>query len=590
MRLSVRYLYGFLAVVLCLTVFAFSHAMAATEKRVALVVGNSAYKNVTKLPNPASDAAAVAALLKNSGFEVDSRQDLTITEMRRALRDFTDKTRDADIAVVFYAGHGIEVDGTNYLLPVDTALERDTDVEDEALSLDRIVKIMEPVRRLRLVILDACRDNPFSKTMKRTLASRSIGRGLGKVEVLTSDTLIAFAAKAGSTASDGDGKNSPFTSALLNNIATPGLDLRLAFGRVRDEVLRSTGSKQEPFVYGSLGGTTVALVPPLPVPVIAAPTPAPAPATTTTPAINTQAEMRRDYELAGQIGTKEAWDQFLSAYSSGLYAGLARAARAKLAAEEAKVEADARATAAKAEASAKIAAAKADAEAKAAAKAEAGAKAAAAKIDADAKMAAAKAEADAKAAAAKQAPMVVASATPSAPAETSTPGTDSSDTARKMQAELRRLGCYPGAVNGDWNSDTRRALEQFNKHAGMRLDVKVASLDALDVVRGKTTRICPLECDRGYKAQGETCIKITCPAGQFIGDNGSCQEREKPKTVSRPEPSRPAAEAKPEPKKGGGGQVVCGRSGCQEVKPGCRAVSPGGSAAHQNGGEVILCN
>ena len=185
MRLSVRYLYGFLAVVLCLTVFAFSHAMAATEKRVALVVGNSAYKNVTKLPNPASDAAAVAALLKNSGFEVDSRQDLTITEMRRALRDFTDKTRDADIAVVFYAGHGIEVDGTNYLLPVDTALERDTDVEDEALSLDRIVKIMEPVRRLRLVILDACRDNPFSKTMKRTLASRSIGRGLGKVEVLT---------------------------------------------------------------------------------------------------------------------------------------------------------------------------------------------------------------------------------------------------------------------------------------------------------------------------------------------------------------------------------------------------------------------
>ena len=151
MRFSVRYSFGLLAVVLALTVLALSHAMAATERRVALIMGNSAYKNVTKLPNPASDAAAVAALLKRSGFDsVDSRQDLTITEMRRALRDFTDKTRDADIAVVFYAGHGIEVDGTNYLLPVDTALERDTDVEDEALSLDRIVKIMEPVRRLRL--------------------------------------------------------------------------------------------------------------------------------------------------------------------------------------------------------------------------------------------------------------------------------------------------------------------------------------------------------------------------------------------------------------------------------------------------------
>ena len=226
-----------------------------------------------------------------------------------------------------------------------------------------------------------------------------------------------------------------------------------------------------------------------------------------------------------------------------------------------------------------LAAAKAETEAKAAAKAAA-----------DAKIAAAKAEADAKAAAAKQAPMVVASATPAAAVETPTPGIDSSDTARKVQTELRRLGCYPGAVNGDWNSDSRRALEQFNKHAGMRLDVKVASLDALDVVRGKTTRICPLECDRGYKAQGETCIKITCPAGQFLGDNGSCQEREKPKTASRPEPSRSVSDAKPEPKKSGGGQVVCGRAGCQEVKPGCRADSPGGSAPHQNGGEIIVCN
>ena len=360
---------------------------------------------------------------------------MTITEMRRALRDFTDKTRDADIAVVFYAGHGIEVDGTNYLLPVDTALERDTDVEDEALALDRIVKIMEPVRRLRLVILDACRDNPFTRTMKRTLSSRSVGRGLGKVEVQTSDTLIAFAAKAGSTASDGEGKNSPFTTALLNNLATPGLDLRLAFGRVRDEVLRSTGSKQEPFVYGSLGGTTVSLVPAVAEPVVAAPAPTPA------PAINMQAEMRRDYELAGQIGTKEAWDQFLSVYSTGLYAGLARAARAKLVAEEAKAEAEAKAAAARSDASSKAAAAKAETEAKAAAKAAA-----------DAKIAAAKAEADAKAAAAKQAPMVVASATPAAAVETPTPGIDSSDTARKMQTELRGLGCYPGAVNGDWKA------------------------------------------------------------------------------------------------------------------------------------------
>ena len=115
---------------------------------------------------------------------------------------------------MYYAGHGIEVDGTNYLVPVDAVLERDVDIYDEALSLERVLISVEPARQLRLVILDACRDSPFTRSMKRTLASRAIGRGLAKVEPTSPNTLIAFAAKAGSTVSDGDGKNSPFTAAL----------------------------------------------------------------------------------------------------------------------------------------------------------------------------------------------------------------------------------------------------------------------------------------------------------------------------------------------------------------------------------------
>ena len=317
---------------ICIAILALAwgHAQAA-EKRVALIIGNSAYKHVSKLPNPANDSAAIAALLKRSGFDVvESRQNLSINEMRRAVRDFTDKTREADIGVVFYAGHGIELDGTNYLIPVDAALERDIDVEDEAVSLDRVIRVLEPVKRLRLVILDACRDNPFTRSMKRTIASRSIGRGLAKVDVVASDTLIAFAAKAGSTAADGDGKNSPFTIALLSNLATPGLDLRLALGRVRDHVLRSTSNKQEPFVYGSLGGSTVALVPAAAQQV--------APTSVRAPSRSSDAEeaVRRDYELAAQIGTKEVWDRFLQRYPSGFYADLARAARHKLEAKEAK--------------------------------------------------------------------------------------------------------------------------------------------------------------------------------------------------------------------------------------------------------------
>ena len=197
---------------------------AWAEKRVALVLGNGAYRNVAPLPNPVNDGATVATTLKNAGFDVvDSRSDLPAAETRRALRDFADRARDADIAVVYYAGHGMEVDGTNYLIPVDAKLERDTDVYDEALSLDRVLVAIEPAKRLRLVILDACRDNPFSKSMKRTVASRAIGQGLAKIEPSSPNLLIAYSAKAGSTAADGDGKNSPFTTALARHLTTPGL-------------------------------------------------------------------------------------------------------------------------------------------------------------------------------------------------------------------------------------------------------------------------------------------------------------------------------------------------------------------------------
>src|SRR5688572_27023035 len=169
-------------VLLALGLTVWSAVEARAEKRVALVIGNSSYKNVGRLANPAKDAAAIETLLKGAGFEVVARRDLAATEMRRVIRDFADLTQDADIAVVFYAGHGIEVDGTNYLLPTDTALERDTDAEDEGVSLDRLMRVIDPAKRLRLVILDACRDNPFAKTMKRTIATRSVSRGLAKVE------------------------------------------------------------------------------------------------------------------------------------------------------------------------------------------------------------------------------------------------------------------------------------------------------------------------------------------------------------------------------------------------------------------------
>jgi Caspase domain/WD domain, G-beta repeat len=237
---------------------------AQAEKRVALIIGNGTYTKVARLNNPKNDAAAMEAMFKAAAFtSVVRLNDLGAAAMKRALRDFADSVQDADIAVVFYAGHGIEVAGVNYLIPIDAVLERDIDVQDEAVSLDRINQVLEPVKRLRLIILDACRDNPFARSMRRTIATRSVRSGYGEIDErsLPPNTLIAYAQRAGLTAEDGVGSsNSPYTTALIKHLPTPGLDIELALRRVRDEVLRATKNKQEPFRYGSLGGAEIALI------------------------------------------------------------------------------------------------------------------------------------------------------------------------------------------------------------------------------------------------------------------------------------------------------------------------------------------
>ena len=304
--------------VLVLAVWSLLSQPAFAEKRIALVIGNSAYEKVAPLPNPTNDASAMSAMLKGAGFDVvDLKLDLKANEMRRALRNFADTARDADVAIVYFAGHGIEIEGVNYLIPVDAVLERDIDAFDEAIPLDRILTVIEPVKKLRLVILDACRDSPFRKTKRNNLASRGVGRGLVRVEPDSPNTMIAYAAKAGSIAIDGDSKNSPFTAALVKYLPRPGLDLRRAFGFVRDDVLKATGNRQEPFVYGSLGGEDVALVPA----VVAAPPAASTP--------DPQAA-RHDYELALQINVPSGWDAFIGKYPSGFYTDLAKAQRDKL--------------------------------------------------------------------------------------------------------------------------------------------------------------------------------------------------------------------------------------------------------------------
>ena len=588
---------------------------ALAEKRVALVLGNSAYQNVPPLSNPVNDAALMARTLKNAGFEiVDSRQNLSALETRRVLREFADKAGNADVAVIYYAGHGIEIDGSNYLIPVDAKLERDSDVYDEAFSLDRVLVSVESTKKLRLVILDACRDNPFAQSMKKSVATRSVGRGLAKVEPASPNTLIAYSAKAGSTAADGGGTNSPFTVALSKHLTTPGLDVRRAFGFVRDDVLKATSNRQEPYLYGSLGGDDVALVPG------PAATAAVAPAAA---AANPQADIRHDYELALQIGNRSAFTAFLNQHPDGFYSSLAKLQLDKVAADDAHSVAVEKAKQAEQE---RVRLVSSGAQKDAQVRAEADVKAAEqARIESEKiQQAAQQQAADAeriRVGPAEDKPVNVASLSSAPPSQT--------DITKSVQSELRRVGCYSGNADGDWDQESKRSLSQFNRNAGLKLDVKAANADTLDAIKQKPARVCPLVCDHGFKADGDRCVKIVCAEGSFINGDNECEKRrgkqpvakrddddrrtrrdrqyddERPSRADRQYdggrrgygggrgygydagvgamPSRPQA-APSRAQAGGGGQIYCDTVGCRPVRPGCHLGYNGG------GGKANIAN
>lgn len=293
----------------------FAQGSLAAGERVALVIGNSAYQSVSVLPNPRRDAAAIAGLLTGMGFEVTHAEDLDASGMRRTLRDFEEIASESEIALVYYAGHGIEVDGQNYLIPTDAELAKDTHVEDETVALSRVLAAVEGASTLRLVLLDACRNNPFLRTMQRSVAQRVIGRGLAPIEVEGS-TLVSFAAEAGQTAADGAGEHSPYTLALLEHLPRPGLELNFVLRHVNAEVKAMTGNQQESVMYGSLGTEEIYL--------------APAQPDIADREMVTAEEMRIAYADAAERNTPEAFKAFLAAYDDPYYRSLAEFQLSKL--------------------------------------------------------------------------------------------------------------------------------------------------------------------------------------------------------------------------------------------------------------------
>jgi hypothetical protein len=323
-----RYLTIFLSLMCMLFAADAAQDSAKADKRVAFVVGNGAYRNVATLPNPPIDAKAMAAMLRNVGFDVVEGSNLTRDTMTERLLEFGQKAQGADVAVFFYAGHGIAISGTNYLLPVDADIKSEMDVKlGAAINIDLTLDQTMGDAKVKLVFLDACRDNPFAAKIKSNAsATRSVSVSSGLAEMKSGEgTLIAFATGPGQTALDGTGGgNSPFTRALIDNITQPGIEIQQAMTKVRAEVNEQTNKGQLPWGHTNLIGSVY--LNPAAAPTAAAASAAPV-AVASTPGNDVELEFWRSIKDSNK---PEELNAYMSSYPNGQFKSLALARIASL--------------------------------------------------------------------------------------------------------------------------------------------------------------------------------------------------------------------------------------------------------------------
>jgi uncharacterized caspase-like protein len=486
---------------------------AAAEKRVALVIGNSAYQNTTPLPNPRNDAEDMAAKLSGLGFEVVRGFDLAKPAMDGKIAEFLKALSGADVAVFFYGGHGLQVNDQNYLVPIDAKLQTASSLSFETVRLASVQQAMEGVAKTNIIFLDACRDNPLGRNLSRALGTRSstVERGLAPVRAAIG-TVISFSTQPGNVALDGQGRNSPFATALVNHLGDPESITDILMS-VRNEVVTATRQQQVPWEHSALRANFFFAGPPEKSASTAAAAASAAPSPSADPAVEQQAEL----ELWSAIDAKspELLQSYLDQYPNGRFAGTARmmADLMKKEQEQAKLAeqrlVDARraeeenrlATAQAAEAQQKAQAAKRDADYRLALE-EAG-KAREAAADAERRrIAAERAAADAQMAAnaATAAREEKAKSVPAPPLQVATlpdaaapPGSaprPASTLAADVKQELKRVGCYAGAVDGTWDDSSRSALEAFANESGTKLAATEPALDVLNVLKRTKDRVC----------------------------------------------------------------------------------------------------
>lgn len=416
---------------------------AHAEKRVALVVGNSAYRNVTPLDNPANDASLMSETLMGLGFSLignSAQLDLDKNALDNAVQSFGREMQGADVALFYYAGHGVQVRGSNYLVPVNANPTREADVDFQMVDINLVLNQMQGSgTRLNLVILDACRNNPFGGR-----GLRASGGGLAQIRA-PEGTLISYATQPGNVAQDGNDGHSPYTQALAATVKRAGLDIFQTFNEVGLAVKRSTGGSQQPWLSSS--------------------------------------------PIDGSFYFKSA-----------------PAAVSSIPPQAPQPDAP--------------------------------------KIEP---------------------PRQEARLTPTQPIPASPLPMDQSEIARLLQAQLKRVGCNPGTTDGNWDDSSKKAMELFNKSTQTKFDIKLASLNALDAVRSKTDRVCPLVCENGQRAEGDRCVQIGCGSGMFLNSRGACEERPVPppkaRTATHNEPAAPRRRSIPS----GGGKCFAlnGKNYCE---------------------------
>lgn len=430
---------------------------AFAEKRVALVFGNSAYRNAPALKNPHNDAADMARSLRRLGFKVIEGLDLDRRAMEARIRDFAAEVEDAEVGLFYYAGHGLQVNGTNYLAPVDASLKAEADLDFEAVPLNLVMRQLQRSTRVGLLFLDACRDNPLARSLGQAGRSLQIGRGLAAVEK-AAGTLIAFATQPGNVALDGEGRNSPFTRALLKHIETPDATINDVMIEVRKDVMEATNKKQVPWENSSLTGKFYFKTRSL-----AGAETTPAPTTTgNTASVIKVADTAIEHTFwtaVQESNDPKLYQAYLRRFPNGVYRPIAEA---------------------KLRSMRSIA------------------------VEANPEFVKPAAPAPKKVAQLQPATLtdVQAVQPPIVPI-------DPRSLAMRQQAELKRVGCYNKAIDGIWGAGSTAAMSRFNQYAKAALPTHAPDQSVIAVIAQHQHRVCPVLCPAGtYLAKSGQCLAV----------------------------------------------------------------------------------